>query len=54
MNHENAPRYHVRFNNLTAAEMDELVSLVAREAGGNTFDAMKIQATLIQRGVLAS
>lgn len=49
MNHENVPQYTVKFYNLTAAEMDELISLVAREAGGNTFDSMTIEATVITR-----
>lgn len=44
MNHENHVRYTVRFHGLAAAELDELTTMVARELGGNTFDAMTVEA----------
>lgn len=37
-------RYTVKFWKLTPDELDELTTIVARELGGNTFDAMTIEA----------
>lgn len=48
MNHENQPRYNVRFDLLTVDQLDELIALVAREAGGNTFDAMTLEAVTVR------
>lgn len=47
MNHENAVRYTVKFWRLTPPELDELTTIVARDLGGSTFDAMTIEAERI-------
>lgn len=48
MNHENSVRYMVRFDGLKTDELDELLTVVARELGGNTFDAMTIEAERVR------
>jgi len=42
-NHENVPRYNVHFHALTADQLDELLSVVFRECGGGTAEAMSLE-----------
>lgn len=43
-NHENVPRYTATFADLTSDELDELLSVVFRECGGNTAEKCVLSA----------